>query len=537
VQVDNNSNFDSPEIDVQPASSGYSASGLASETAYYWRARAYNSCGWGNWSVTRSFSLEEDGCPPPPPPTLATPADGASDLSVPVILDWYDVSGALLYQLQVDDNANFSSPEISAQRSSSSYSASGLDGGTTYFWHVRTYDACGWGDWSLVRSFTTEGDCSLPPPPSYQSPPNGMSNMSQPIPLNWSDVGGVSKYQVQVDDNSGFMNPEIDTEPTEPQYSANGLRRLTYYYWRVRSYNACGWGGWTVTRYFVTDPYGSDDQTPPVISNVYADDTTSSTATVHWTTNELATSRVFYVEGLSSGDTTDIDMSYVYTHEVLLEGLYPDTYYEYRVISHDAADNEAISEYYVFKTGGMGLDVDGEGPVVIDEPVYHTSQPTLVVRNLNANYDITYYFEVTTDSSFFYTEAESRPPVQQKSGGTTGWKVPIRLAQDQEYYWRVRANEGEYSKVSIFTIVAKPHPYPNPFDANMTPHVTFTEIPPGSNLIITTINGEIVRTWSYVSGNDIIWDGSNDHGSAVSPGVYLWYIESTDFCGKLTVIR
>ncbi len=453
VQVDNNSNFGSPEISAQPTSSGYSASGLISGTTYYWRARAYNSCGWGNWSVTRSFSLEEDGCPPPPPPTLATPADGASELSQPVNLDWYDVSGALLYQLQVDDNANFGSPEIDAQPSSSSYSASGLDGGTTYFWRVKTYDACEWGGWSVTRSFTTEGDCDPPPPPSYQSPPNGMSNMSQPIPLNWSDVGGVSKYQVHVDDNSGFMNPEIDAEPTESQYSANGLRPLTYYYWRIRSYNACGWGNWTLTRYFVTDPYGSDDHTPPVISNVYADDTTSSTATVHWTTNELATSRVFYVEGLSSGDTTDIDLNYVYSHEVLLEGLYPDTYYEYRVVSRDAAGNEAISGYYVFKTGGMGLDADGD------------------------------------------------------------------------------------SNVSTFEIVARPHPYPNPFDATVTPHVTFTGIPPGSSLIITTVNGEIVRSWSNVVEDDIIWDGSNDHGSAVSPGVYLWYIESTDFRGKLTVIR
>ncbi len=536
VQVDNNPDFSNPEIDIQPSSSGYTASGLAEGTTYYWRARAYNSCGWGNWSDTRNLTTEEGGCPPPSSPILDIPADGASNLSVPVLLDWYDVSGASLYQVQVDDNSDFSSPRISVQPSSSSYSAYGLDSGMMFYWRVRAYNECGWGSWGPVRSFTIEGDCNPPQPPAYQSPPNGLSNVAQPVPLNWSDATGATKYQLQVDENSGFMNPEVDVEPVESQYSVDGLMPLTYYYWRVRSYNSCGWGSWTSIRYFVTDSHGGSDNTPPVISNVYADDTTSTTATVHWTTDELATSRVFYAGGLSSGDTTDINENYVYTHTVIVTGLLPDTYYDYRVISHDPAGNESISGYYMFKTGGFGLDADGDGLVSIPEPVYHTSQPVLVIRNLDTKPDNMYYFEVATDSNFINTVASSMP-VQQQFGETTAWKVSQRLAQGSTYYWRASANLKEYSRMLTFEVIASPHPYPNPFDANVTPYVTFTEIPPGSNLIITTINGEIVKGWSDVGQEDIIWDGFNDHGEAVSPGVYLWYVESTDFKGKLTVIR
>ncbi|MFC1476138.1 fibronectin type III domain-containing protein [Candidatus Zixiibacteriota bacterium] len=56
VQVDNSSSFSSPEIDTQPTASNYSASGLSSGTKYYWRVRAYNSCGWGSWSSSWNFT-------------------------------------------------------------------------------------------------------------------------------------------------------------------------------------------------------------------------------------------------------------------------------------------------------------------------------------------------------------------------------------------------------------------------------------------------------------------------------------------------
>ncbi|HXV77580.1 MAG TPA: fibronectin type III domain-containing protein [Candidatus Polarisedimenticolaceae bacterium] len=99
----------------------------------------------------------------------------------------------------------------------------------------------------------------------------------------------------------------------------------------------------------VTDALGGVDPTPamvtvnvtpaqaPSISNVAVPTVGSTTATVTWTTNEVADSRVLYRR---PGDTvfqqTPIDTTQVTSHSVQLEGLMPNTEYEFSVRSTDA---------------------------------------------------------------------------------------------------------------------------------------------------------------------------------------------------------
>jgi len=153
IQVDNNSDFGSPEIDVGRPYSYYGISGLVDGTKYYWRVRAHNSCGWGNWSTQWNFTT---ACPVPGTPSLASPSNGANNLNQPIQLDWVNVSGADKYQVQIDNNSNFSSPERDLERSSSYYNVSGLADGMIFYWHVRAHNSCGWGDWSGTRNFTIE---------------------------------------------------------------------------------------------------------------------------------------------------------------------------------------------------------------------------------------------------------------------------------------------------------------------------------------------------------------------------------------------
>jgi predicted membrane-bound dolichyl-phosphate-mannose-protein mannosyltransferase len=67
--------------------------------------------------------------------------------------------------------------------------------------------------------------------------------------------------------------------------------------------------------------------------------------------------------------------------------------------------------------------------------------------------------------------------------------------------------------------------------------VTFVSVPIHANLLILTASGNVVRQWVDDSGEDIIWDGTNQSGNAVASGVYLWFVEGTDVSGKLVVIR
>jgi|GEM_PF-4026235 len=88
-------------------------------------------------------------------PFLQSPPDRSLLSNTTPQFNWYDVTGARLYQIQIDNNPDFSSPEIQNRISSVTFEISEeLDTGT-YFWRVRSRDSLlRWGDWSDVWSFT-----------------------------------------------------------------------------------------------------------------------------------------------------------------------------------------------------------------------------------------------------------------------------------------------------------------------------------------------------------------------------------------------
>jgi predicted phage tail protein len=125
-------------------------SALADGT-YYARIRAYNSdLNPGKFSKTYTFSVDST---PPPAPTLLSPANGASTPRRPW-LKWSAVSGSAKYQIEVDNNADFSSPEFSASTNKTTSQAKNLLA-RSYYWRVRVSDAAGnWSDWSAAYLFT-----------------------------------------------------------------------------------------------------------------------------------------------------------------------------------------------------------------------------------------------------------------------------------------------------------------------------------------------------------------------------------------------
>ena len=85
--------------------------------------------------------------------TLVAPADGATGVSTSAALSWTAVTGAS-YDVEVDDDVNFGSPDYSATVSGTSTTAAGLAADTTFFWRVRATNPCG-GSFTAPRSFHT----------------------------------------------------------------------------------------------------------------------------------------------------------------------------------------------------------------------------------------------------------------------------------------------------------------------------------------------------------------------------------------------
>ncbi|MES2416269.1 MAG: peptidoglycan-binding protein [Patescibacteria group bacterium] len=92
------------------------------------------------------------------------------------------------------------------------------------------------------------------------------------------------------------------------------------------------------------------DTTAPIITDVIAEDISTSTATISWVTNEIATGQVEY--GLTStyGLQSPYDQTLNLNHSIRLTDLTEDTTYHIQVESKDNSNNSSKSQDITFKT-------------------------------------------------------------------------------------------------------------------------------------------------------------------------------------------
>ena len=123
----------------------YTNSALLTDGVYYWRVRAYSpDFQPGKFSITNSFIIDTT---PPAAPSLISPVNNAR-VNTKLKFNWEKVNAATRYQIEIDNNANFSSPEWNSQRPDSVYQVFTTRSGV-YFWHVRARDKAGnWSNWS-----------------------------------------------------------------------------------------------------------------------------------------------------------------------------------------------------------------------------------------------------------------------------------------------------------------------------------------------------------------------------------------------------
>lgn len=109
------------------------------------------------------------GTAPPPQlsaPSLLSPSNGAT-VAQPVTLDWTDVTGAVSYEVQVDNSSTISAPFVANMAVTASHvTLSGLPA-QRLWWRVRARNSAGgFGPFSSVRRFTPQ---SAPAPASLSS--------------------------------------------------------------------------------------------------------------------------------------------------------------------------------------------------------------------------------------------------------------------------------------------------------------------------------------------------------------------------------
>ncbi len=425
-QIDNNNDFSSNEKAGTALVSNANATGLADGT-YYWRVRALDNSGnYSTWSSGSSFTV--DVTPPSVPTTLIRTVTGNG-----VTLDWADatdnLSGVKQYQIMLDNNYNFSSPEYSASPITNTASASNLADGT-YFWRVRTQDNAGnYSIWASGSNFMV--DITAPTNPAILTSTISWNNAV----LDWADAtdatSGVKQYEYQVDNNADFSSNEKSGIANVSNVSVSGIADGNYY-WRIRTQDNLGnYSAWTTGSNFMVD---ISAPAPATLTGTV----TGNNVTLDWADATDTTSGVkqYQVQLDKHIDFSTPEYSATPTASTAnFSGLADGTFY-WRVRTKDCAGN------YSTWTSGSNFMIDITAPT---NPATLTS--TISWNNAVLDWadatDATSrvkQYEVQLDRSIDFSSPEySESPVVSN--------INVTGLADGIYYWRVRTqdNVGNYS--------------------------------------------------------------------------------------------
>jgi Zn-dependent metalloprotease len=232
-------------------SSLYNLSSLAGGTVRFrWRLGTDNTVAFFGWFVD---NVQIYTCIPiPSKPVLKSPASNALVKDYTPDLDWSDSTPTPdHYQLQIATDSKFNSlvyDETSLPTSDFTVPAD-LDPNTKYYWRARAFNSINSpGAWSKVFSFR-----AVMLPPVLLTPTDEEIITSRKPTLDWDNVAGATKYNIQVSTKQTFSTKLFDASPTNSTYKIpSNLPSGKTIYWRVRAIGPNGPSNWSTVFSFVT---------------------------------------------------------------------------------------------------------------------------------------------------------------------------------------------------------------------------------------------------------------------------------------------
>jgi len=454
---------------------------LAYNSGYYWRVRARNEMGWGNYqSAYRFFTLVS---PPPQAPVLQSPANGAFGITLAPLLDWIDAGGATKYRVQLSVSPGFASLIIddSAVTSSSYQLPAGvLNNNTQYFWRVSAKNSVSWGSYSQVWNFTTTG---VPGPVILVSPAN--NSVEQPLNLNFtwnraienadlkyvhSNTGdrrilssgktatdAISGYWFQLTTDTISLGGAVqDSALTDTTKQVGGLVSLFNYYWRVKAKNETGWGAFSSWWKFTTSS-ALPPSAPVLVSPVYGAADIPVTPLLDWSDSQGASKYRVQVSAYGSFTVLWIDDSSASLSQYQVPSgilAYNSGYYWRVKAKNDFGwgNYQSPSRFFTL------VNPPPQAPILVSPANNAAGVPLSAVLDWNdVSGAIKYKVQVSTVQDF------SSILISDTSVTGSGYNVAAGILNSNSiYYWRAAAKNSStwssYSQVWSFHTISVPQP-------------------------------------------------------------------------------
>ena len=226
----------------------------------------------------------------------------------------------------------------------------GLTASTTYHARITSADASGNTATSSDLVFTT-GAAPDTAAPVITAVSAGSITASTTVVTWTTNEQASGKVSYGTTTVYGSTTPSSAALSTAHSVTLSGLTASTVYHFAVTSADASGNAATSSDMTFTTS--APPDTTPPVLSAATVRSIASTTATVSWTTNENATSKVYFgtTTPLSLATAATVsDSTLVTSHVLSLSGLATSTAYYYVIQSADASGNAATTTEASFTT-------------------------------------------------------------------------------------------------------------------------------------------------------------------------------------------
>jgi len=252
LQIAKDNDFSNIVFDVQISDTNktYSHNQFTLNTNYYWRVRARNNMGYGNWSEVWDFRINEQL---PAKVILTSPSNHSTINTLTPTFTWQAIQNANYYTIQIFNDAQFTNNFLTESGiTSTSFTPSiPLIHNKTYYWRVRATNGGGDGDWSDARALNIYM-CAKSV--SLDLPMNNAQDLDITPTFNWAEDQYATSYNLQLSTNQYFatITANYSNITTNQYILANNLNYNTTYYWRVRSHNNCGYSSWSETFKFTT---------------------------------------------------------------------------------------------------------------------------------------------------------------------------------------------------------------------------------------------------------------------------------------------
>lgn len=202
----------------------------------YYKVSAVNSTGESTQSSYASCEYTSSGGNETQKPSTPSGVTATAQSSSSIKVSWNTVSEATSYEVYYEIGSS-STKNLAGTAYSTSYTHTGLQGNTTYYYYIKAVNSVGQSSYSSYAKATTTSETSKP------NAPTGVTASRNPrsdqyVTISWNAVNGATSYKIYYATSASGTYNAIKT--------ATGTSATQFYYndetsyWKVSAINSAG---------------------------------------------------------------------------------------------------------------------------------------------------------------------------------------------------------------------------------------------------------------------------------------------------------